>query len=87
MNPLEREMDGFVQAAAIAGKSVIGIRPFAAGRLFDGQQLTANAALQHVFAFPAVVCAMVSASSRAHIDDLLAALPPQRSPESTYVLL
>jgi len=70
VNPLEREMDRFVEAAASKGKAVIAIRPFAAGRLFTESALSADDALTHVFQFPAVVTAVVSASSRQHLDAL-----------------
>jgi aryl-alcohol dehydrogenase-like predicted oxidoreductase len=72
VNPLEREMDHLVTAAADARKSVLAIRPLAAGRLFAETQLTAADALNHVFGFPAVATAVVSASSPAHLDELTA---------------
>ena len=70
VNPLEREMDGFIEAAGRAGKSVVAIRPFAAGRVFTETQLDADKALAHVFSFPPVSTAVVSASSRKHVDAL-----------------
>jgi aryl-alcohol dehydrogenase-like predicted oxidoreductase len=70
VNPLEREMDQYVEAAAERHKVVIAIRPFAAGRLFAETRLTAQDALEHVFRFPAVATAVVSASSKEHLDAL-----------------
>jgi aryl-alcohol dehydrogenase-like predicted oxidoreductase len=54
VNPLEREMDPFLAAAAEVGKAVVAIRPFAAGRLFAETSITAGEALDHAFSFPAV---------------------------------
>ena len=76
VNPLEREMDRFVEAAAQRSKAVIAIRPFAAGRLFTETALSAGDALAHVFQFPAVATAVVSASSRQHLDALRPHLAP-----------
>ena len=70
VNPLEREMDPLIAAAAQAGKSVIAIRPFAAGRLFAETDLSPAEALDHAFAFPAVATVVVSASSAVHLDEL-----------------
>lgn len=70
LNPIEGEMDGIVQECGRAGKQVLAIRPFAAGRLFSETKLTPQDALNHVFSFPAVVTAIVSASSRRHLDEL-----------------
>lgn len=72
VNPLEREMDPIVEAAAGRGKSVIAIRPFAAGRVFSEAGMAVEDALRHVFAFPAVSTAVVSASSAAHLDQIRA---------------
>lgn len=72
VNPLEREMNQLIAAAADAGKSVLAIRPLAAGRLFGETRLTAGDALDYVFGFPAVATAVVSASSRHHLDELTA---------------
>jgi aryl-alcohol dehydrogenase-like predicted oxidoreductase len=68
VNPIERDMDPFVHACSEAGKSVIAIRPYAAGRLFTETQLTSGDALRHVFSLPAVVTAVISASSREHLE-------------------
>lgn len=70
VNPLEREMDEHVARAADAGKSVIAIRPFAAGRLFGETTLGVDDALAHVFAFPAVATAIVSVSTPEHLASL-----------------
>jgi len=70
LNPLEREMDPVAAACAAAGKAVVAIRPYAAGRVFAETALTADDALAHVFAYHAVATAVVSASSRAHLDTL-----------------
>lgn len=68
VNPLEREMDPMLERAAALDKPVIAIRPFAAGRIFSETKLEPSDALDHVFGFPAVVSAVVSASSREHLD-------------------
>lgn len=68
VNPLEREMDPLIQSAGTLGKGVVAIRPYAAGRVFSETELAPSDALDHVFSFPAVVTAVVSASSKAHLD-------------------
>lgn len=70
VNPLEREMDRFIEAAGAAGKWVAAIRPFAAGRLFTETSLTADDALRHVFSFAPVATVAVSASSKRHLNAL-----------------
>jgi aryl-alcohol dehydrogenase-like predicted oxidoreductase len=70
VNPLEREMDPFLAAAAEVGKAVVAIRPFAAGRLFAETSITAGEALDHAFSFPAVATVVVSASSPEHLGEL-----------------
>lgn len=70
VNPLEHDTDVAIDACARAGKPVIAIRPYAAGRVFAETDMTAEAALEHVFAYAPVVTAVVSASSRAHLDAL-----------------
>lgn len=55
VNPLERDLAGLLDTTAVAGKSVIAIRPFAAGRVLGGvAQLSASearamAALAHAW--------------------------------------
>lgn len=71
VNPLEREMDPVVDACARAGKAVVAIRPYAAGRVFSEAGLTAKQALDHVFSKSAVVTAVVSCSSEEHLAVLL----------------
>lgn len=78
VNPLEREMDEVVAACAGAGKPVIAIRPFAAGRTFAEAGLTAGQALDHAFAAPAVATAVASCSSEAHLAALLPYLSHRR---------
>lgn len=68
VNPLEREMDAVIQSAAPLGKGVVAIRPYAAGRIFSETELAPSDALDHVFSFPAIVSAVVSASSTEHLD-------------------
>lgn len=68
VNPLEREMDSMIQSADSLGKGVVAIRPYAAGRVFSETGLSPSEALEHVFSFPAVVSAVVSASSKEHLD-------------------
>ncbi|WP_374945177.1 aldo/keto reductase [Sphingomonas sp.] len=70
VNPLEREMDAAVAACAQAGKAVIAIRPFAAGRLFAETDTSADQAMQYALGRPGVATVVVSASSRAHVDAL-----------------
>jgi aryl-alcohol dehydrogenase-like predicted oxidoreductase len=70
VNPLEHEMDDLVTAAAAVHKGVLAIRPFAAGKFLETPGSTADQALAHVFGFPAVQTAIVSASSRQHLDEL-----------------
>lgn len=71
VNPLEREMDSVVEACAVAndgaGKAVLAIRPFAAGRVFTETALDADAALMHAFGFPAVASVVVSVSGARHL--------------------
>lgn len=76
VNPLEREMDAFVEAAGALGKAVIAIRPYAAGRVFAETPLGAGDAIAYVLGKPAVATAVVSASSRAHLDALRPWLAP-----------
>jgi aryl-alcohol dehydrogenase-like predicted oxidoreductase len=70
VNPLEREMDEAIHSAARLGKGVLAIRPYAAGRVFSETDLAPSDALDHVFGFPAVLSAVVSASSAGHLDTL-----------------
>lgn len=70
VNPLEREMDDVVARCGAAGKPVVAIRPFAAGRVFTETSATAADALDHVFAYAPVATAVVSASSATHLDAL-----------------
>jgi aryl-alcohol dehydrogenase-like predicted oxidoreductase len=70
VNPLEREMDPVLETAASLGKAAIAIRPYAAGRVFSEAKLEPSDALDHVFSFPAVVSAVVSASSKEHLEIL-----------------
>ena len=78
VNALEREMDPVVMACAHAAKPVIAIRPYAAGRVFVEAGLSAQAALEHAFGFPAVATVVVSCSSEAHLTVLLPYLAPER---------
>jgi aryl-alcohol dehydrogenase-like predicted oxidoreductase len=73
VNPLEQEMDRFVEAAADRRKSVIAIRPFAAGRIFSETTMDVEDALRHVFAFPAVSTAVISASGPQHLERIRSA--------------
>jgi aryl-alcohol dehydrogenase-like predicted oxidoreductase len=70
VNPLEREMEPFLAAAAEAGKSALAIRPFAAGRLFSETAINAAQALDHAFSFAAVATVVVSASTAEHLGAL-----------------
>jgi aryl-alcohol dehydrogenase-like predicted oxidoreductase len=70
VNPLEREMDLMLDIASSLGKAAVAIRPYAAGRVFTEAKLEPSDALDHVFSYPAVVSAVVSASSTEHLDVL-----------------
>jgi aryl-alcohol dehydrogenase-like predicted oxidoreductase len=76
VNPLEHEMDFFLGEAERLDKPVIAIRPYAAGRLFTETRLGAADAIDYALGFPAVATAVVSASSRAHLDSLRPWLAP-----------
>lgn len=78
VNPLEREMDQFVLAAAAKGKSTLAIRPFAAGRLFRETRLNHAEALDYVFRLPGIATAVVSASSVEHLEQLRACFSDER---------
>lgn len=67
-NPLELEMADLFDSAADVRKSVIAIRPFAAGRLFDETTFTAADAIRLPLSHPAVttVVASISKSDRLH---------------------
>jgi len=71
INPLEHELDPFIARSGSAGKAVVAIRPYAAGRLFTETRSTASEALTYVLSHPEVVAAVVSASSREHLDALV----------------
>jgi hypothetical protein len=49
----------------------VAIRPFAAGRIFEESRTSPADALTYVFGYPQVVTAVVSASSREHLDALV----------------
>jgi len=68
VNPLEHEMDALLSGAEAAGKMVIALRPFAAGRTFSETNQSAGDAIAYALAQPAVVTTVASASSRAHLD-------------------
>lgn len=70
LNPLERELLPQVRAAARAGMGIVAIRPLAAGRAIAGTP--AAACVREVLAEPGVATAVVTYSSRAHLDELLA---------------
>ena len=72
VNPLERELDAQIIRAGEAGKRIIAIRPYAAGRLFSETSLGVDDALAHVFGFDGVASTVVSVSSDAHLDALRA---------------
>jgi aryl-alcohol dehydrogenase-like predicted oxidoreductase len=76
VNPLEQEMDRFIGEADRLGKSVVAIRPYAAGRLFAETRFTAADAIDYALGHAAVATAVVSASSRAHLDALRPWLAP-----------
>ena len=68
-NPLEREYDHLLDKALGAGKQVIALRPFAAGRTFESG-LTVKDALSHCFAHPIVRSALISFTSPAHLAEI-----------------
>lgn len=67
VNPLEREMEGVLDDCASAGKPVLAIRPFAAGRLFTETNQGVTDALEYAFGMAAVQTSVVSVSSREHL--------------------
>lgn len=78
VNPLERDMDTVVEACAHAGKPVVAIRPYAAGRVFAETELTAEQALDHVFGKAAVATAVASSSSERHLAMIASYLDAER---------
>lgn len=72
-NPLELEMADLFDRAAAAEKSVIAIRPFAAGRLFTETTLAAGDAIRLPLSHPAVVTVVASTSASARLRDAAAA--------------
>jgi hypothetical protein len=79
LNPVEHEMLPQIRAAAGAGMGTIAIRPLAAGRALAGgappggpAAAGASACVREVLAEPGVATAVVTFSSRAHLDELLA---------------
>ena len=80
LNPVEHELLPQIRAAARAGMSVVAIRPLAAGRALAAGEAAAPAALvpsaaacvREVLAEPGVATAVVTFSSRAHLDELCA---------------
>lgn len=73
LNPLERELLPQVRAAARAGLGSVAIRPLAAGRALAGAR--AAACVHEVLAEPGVATAVVTYSSPAHLDELVAGVP------------
>lgn len=67
VNPLEREMERVLHNCASAGKPVLAIRPFAAGRLFTETDHGVTDALDYALGMSAVQTAVVSVSSREHL--------------------
>jgi len=79
LNPVERELLPQIRAAARAGMGIVAIRPLAAGRALEAGATigatvgsTAAACVREVLAEPGVATAVVTFSSRAHLDELLA---------------
>lgn len=70
LGPAEREMLPQIRAAARAGMGIVAIRPLAAGKALAGH--TAADCVREVLAEPGVATAVVTFSSRAHLDDLCA---------------
>lgn len=70
VNAIEHDTDAAIDRCEKAGRPVIAIRPYAAGRTFAEGGLTAEQAMAHVFAHPPVTTAVVTASSVAHLDAL-----------------
>lgn len=87
VNPLEREMDRFLDAAAAAGKGVLAIRPFAAGQYFATADSSVDGAMNYVFGFKAAKTAIVSASSRQHLDELARWMTTGTTRAESHVLL
>lgn len=85
LNPVEHELLPQIRAAARAGMGVVAIRPLAAGRALAAAGAdsaaagapaasvpTAAACIREVLAEPGVATAVVTFSSRAHLDELCA---------------
>ncbi len=70
LNPVEQELLPQIRAAARAGMGIVAIRPLAAGRALAGTEPAA--CVREVLAEPGVATAVVTFSSRAHLDELLA---------------
>lgn len=69
LNALEHEMLPQIRAAAAAGMGIVAIRPLAAGRAIGAS--TPAACIRGVLREPGVATAVVTFSSRAHLDELL----------------
>jgi aryl-alcohol dehydrogenase-like predicted oxidoreductase len=72
VNPFETELAHLLDRAEAAGKSVIAIRPLAAGRVTGDERV--RAAFQYALAHPAVVTTVASLNSLAQAETALAAL-------------
>ena len=72
LNPVEHELLPQIRAAARAGMGIVAIRPLAAWRALTEARASAAACVREVLAEPGVATAVVTFSSRAHLDELLA---------------
>lgn len=68
----ETDFDGQVMRAAIAGLPTLAIRPFLAGRTIASQGPTPGAQVAAVLGLKGVEAAILSTSSIAHLDEVLA---------------
>jgi aryl-alcohol dehydrogenase-like predicted oxidoreductase len=69
LNPLELEMVDLLDQAADAGKAVIAIRPFGAGRVLNETGWTAEQAISFALAHPAVTTVVAGLSSTDRLEN------------------
>lgn len=72
-NALELEMANQMDAAAARGRSIVAIRPFAAGRVFTETGMTAAEAVGLPLTHPATAAVVASVSSLKHLVEVLTA--------------
>lgn len=83
-NPLELEMVDLFDSAAEARKSVVAIRPLAAGRLFMETTFTTAEAIQLPLSHPAVATVVASVSTSARLREAAAAARASEPPPGSW---